>query len=49
MKNTIQKNQTYKKNFTVIMIVIIVVVILVMVLGHLKKKGKFDFLKGGDL
>ena len=38
-----------KKNFTGIMIAIIGVVILGTVIGHLKKKGKFDFLKGGDL
>ena len=43
------RDEWLKENFTVIMIVIIVVVILFTVFGHLKKKGKLNFLKGGDL
>ena len=41
------RDEWLKENFTAIMIVIIVAVVAIMVLGHLKKKGKLKFLKGG--
>ncbi|MBQ2823065.1 MAG: hypothetical protein IJF18_00625 [Oscillospiraceae bacterium] len=41
------RDEWLKENFTAIMITIIVVVVAFLVLGHLKKKGKLKFLKGG--